>query len=465
MRSAVILSFFCIALSLFATAETIVLKNGRKIVVDSVREENGKVYYEIGDSSYAIPKSAVDHIDSFGSAAPLTTAPDFIPKTTLPESAETVNVDVIHNGRVDDSAIGAAEASGDPARAAAANYLAGRFSLEQGDRDGAARYFDRALRFKPDDMAVLVNDAAVLVRMGRIQEGIPVAERATRVDPDSPDAWAVLGYALLQSDHAREAVPALEKAEALHSDSTIEQYLALARRESKASANFIVAESSHFSLRFEGKAVRSTLPQSILEALDSDYDALVSQLDYAPHETIPVILYPDHAYFDVTLAPSWSSAVNDGKIQLPVHGMTAVTPDLARVLRHELTHSFVNQITRGRCPLWLNEGVAQLMESRTVGSTGRLLGHLFGTEHEVPLNSLEGSFLNLDTNAAAIAYAESLAALEYINDTYGMSDIRRLLGRIGEGASTESALRSTFNVGYGQFEQDIATFLRNKYGN
>ncbi len=45
-----------------------------------------------------------------------------------------------------------------------------------------------------------------------------------------------------------------------------------------------------------------------------------------------------------------------------------------------------------------------------------------------------------------------------------MSDVRRMLERIGEGASTETALRSTLNVGYGQFEEDIATYLKSKYG-
>jgi hypothetical protein len=105
------------------------------------------------------------------------------------------------------------------------------------------------------------------------------------------------------------------------------------------------------------------------------------------------------------------------------------------------------------------------MEPQTACSSGLLLARLFSTHHEVPLNLLESSFTDLDTNSAAIAYAESLAAVEYINDTYGMSDIRRLMERIGEGASTETALRSTFNVGYGQFEEDIGTYLRSKYGN
>jgi hypothetical protein len=46
-----------------------------------------------------------------------------------------------------------------------------------------------------------------------------------------------------------------------------------------------------------------------------------------------------------------------------------------------------------------------------------------------------------------------------------MSDVRALLEKIGQGASVESALRATFNVGYEQFEDDIGTYLKSRYGN
>ena len=69
------------------------------------------------------------------------------------------------------------------------------------------------------------------------------------------------------------------------------------------------------------------------------------------------MLYTEQAFFDVTQAPSWSGAVNDGKLRIPVQGLDSVTSDLARVLKHELAHSFINQLTGGRCPQWLNEGL------------------------------------------------------------------------------------------------------------
>ena len=63
-----------------------------------------------------------------------------------------------------------------------------------------------------------------------------------------------------------------------------------------------------------------------------------------------------------------------------------------------------------------------------------------------------------------MAYAESLAAVSYINDSYGMGDIQRILQRLSEGSSTEAALRATIHSDYGQLESDLAKYLSDKYG-
>jgi len=63
-----------------------------------------------------------------------------------------------------------------------------------------------------------------------------------------------------------------------------------------------------------------------------------------------------------------------------------------------------------------------------------------------------------------VAYAESLAAAEYIRQTYGMSDLARLLQRLGEGQSMESALRGTIHAGYAELEMEITQYLQKNYG-
>jgi hypothetical protein len=80
------------------------------------------------------------------------------------------------------------------------------------------------------------------------------------------------------------------------------------------------------------------------------------------------------------------------------------------------------------------------------------------------LNALEGSFQKLSGAQAYVAYAESLAAVSYINDSYGLSDVQRILQLLSQGSSTEAALRATIHSDYAQFESDLARYLADKYG-
>jgi hypothetical protein len=242
----------------------------------------------------------------------------------------------------------------------------------------------------------------------------------------------------------------------------VEQYLKRAERESSAESNYTERESNHFILKFEGGQSSDELRGQLLNVLESDYDDLSRDLGSSPHDSIAVVLYTDQTFFDVTQAPSWTGAVNDGKLRIPIHGLSSITPELARVLKHELAHSFINRLSAGRCPQWLNEGIAQALEPKQVVN-GRLLAAMFKTQHQIPLNALEGSFMNMTPVQAAVAYDESLAAVQYIVDSYGLSDVQRVLQRLNEGSSTEAALQSVIHSGYGQLEADLGKYLNDKY--
>jgi hypothetical protein len=144
--------------------------------------------------------------------------------------------------------------------------------------------------------------------------------------------------------------------------------------------------------------------------------------------------------------------------------MSSVTPELSRVLKHELAHSFINPLSGGRCPQWLNEGIAQAMEPKSLSSRGRRLAELFQTQQEIPFNALEGSFMRFSGLEAMLAYDESLAAVQFIIDTRGMSELQRILQRLAEGNSTESALRATIHDDYGQLQADVGKYLSRRYG-
>jgi hypothetical protein len=454
-----------------ARADTICLKNGRKILVDHVRENGNRYEYEIGDNSFAIPKSLVDHIDAGGmpassatsGAATIADLPAFTPADSLANEGDLVGK-IIREGKVDTDALTALEGKGNAELSATANFIAGKFEFERGNANQAKRYFDSALRFQPENSTILIYYAALLVRTGNAAQALAYAQRAVRSAPDSPDAYTMLGYAQFASDHTKDAVASWRHSLALRPDATVQQFLAKAQREQTAESDFAQRESSHFILKYEGKQTSETFRGQILAALESDYDDLSRDLGTPPRDNILVTLYTEQAFFDVTQAPSWSGAINDGKLRIPVNGLSSLTPELARVLKHELAHSFINQLSAGRCPPWLHEGIAQLLEPKSLAGSGPQLAQLFKTQHNIPLNMLEASFQSLSGSQAYLAYAESLAAVSYINDTNGMSDIQRILQALSQGSSTEAALRSTIHSDYGQLESDLAKYLADKYG-
>jgi hypothetical protein len=76
------------------------------------------------------------------------------------------------------------------------------------------------------------------------------------------------------------------------------------------------------------------------------------------------------------------------------------------------------------------------------------------------LPSLEGSWLSLSGAQASVAYAWSLAAVESIVETGGMSDISRLLAAIATSPNTEQALREALHTDYSDLQQQTIRYLR-----
>ena len=470
MRVRVTILFIAVIAVGNSSADTIHLKNGRTITADQVRKKGNHYEYDVGDDSYAIPKSLVDRVDTGGmpvhsasGSMKMADLPTFTPSDNLANEGDLF-AKIVHEGKVDPDVLSSLEARGNAEVSATASFIAGKFEFEHGNIAQARGYFDSALRFQPDNSTILIYYSALLVRTGSAAQALTYAQRAVRSAPQSADAYTMLGYTQFASDRTKDAIASWKRSLELRPDAAVQQLLAKAQREENAESEFSQNESSHFVLHYEGKQTSEGLRSQILAALESDYNDLARDLGTPPRDNILVTLYTEQAFFDVTRAPTWSGALNDGKLRIPISGLSSLTPELARVLKHELAHSFINQLSGGRCPPWLHEGIAQLLEGKSLGSDGHQLSLLFKAQRNIPLNALEGSFMRFSGTEAYVAYAESLAAVSYINDSYGMGDIQRILQRISQGSSTEASLRATIHSDYGQLESDLAKYLADRYG-
>ena len=455
------LEFICsiiIALCCSCSADTIHLKNGRKIVADSSRIHGDSLEYEVGDDTYAIPRSLVERIDTGGSPANSGSGA----KMEIPEPQIEANSKISganFEGPWTPEALQQIESTHDPLVIASALLYAAREEQKSGKLNDARAHLERALTIFPNDPTLLDHYVAVLLQSERASVAVKFAQQACREVPDSAEAHKLLGVAYYKDNRGKDAVAEWKKSLELKDDPATRAYLVRAEREVSTEANYREQGSSHFSLRYEGKESSEAFRRELLDVLERHYNDLVTETGVLPRDTIAVVLYTSEAFFDVTHAPTWTAALNDGKLRLPVEGMENVTPQLSRVLKHELAHSFVNQAARGKCPVWLNEGIAQMVEPQSAARYRPALAALFKQGNATPLSALEGSFMGLDNQRAGIAYAESLALTEYIRDTYGLSALTTTLQRLSEGKNINDALRSAIHSTEQQLEQEFADKL------
>ena len=125
-----------------------------------------------------------------------------------------------------------------------------------------------------------------------------------------------------------------------------------------------IERSMHFRVEFEGHPSKSDVMEA-LAVLEVAYDSLCHLFDFWPENKMSLVLHKSSEYQGLGPRPEWVAAVFDGKLRVPVE-MMQYREVYRSVLFHELTHSFVRAMTRAKVALWINEGIAQVVDgSRT----------------------------------------------------------------------------------------------------
>jgi tetratricopeptide (TPR) repeat protein len=467
-----------LSLGLQVAADTIVLKNGRRIIAMSVVEEGNKVKYLTSAGELSLPKSIVDHIEK-GGAVPMANSPGadaanlaIAPPASPPASggdSEAIERGAVHDGSIDRAYIakleGQARTGAKQANfnAAMGHHAAANFELSRGDMEHALADERTALIYDPEEPALLMNVAYVHLRRSEFKQSLDYLERARRVTPDNPDVAKLAGWAYFGLNKMDQAVLEWKRALALRPDAEVQAALEKAQRDKSEEESYKENESNHFTLRYSGVAAPA-LARDVLRTLEMHFSAIESELNYSPPDSIGVILYTQEAFADITKAPGWVGALNDGRIRVPVRGLSGVDQELSRILKHELTHSFIQQKTHTHAPTWVQEGLAQWMEGQRSGEHAAVLTQIYSDGHAVPMSRLEGSWMGMSGDGARYAYAWALANIEYIVEKDGMGDIDRILDRLASGMPTEAALREVLHSDYNDLMQSTADYLRKTYG-
>jgi len=331
---------------------------------------------------------------------------------------------------------------------------AGWEALAAGRAHEAANAFREAIAGDPKNAELYLGAGAAALLERRDTDARTALEYALALDPKLSRARALLGQVLYRSGDLPGAIRLYETLiTEVPGDKQAAATLDRWHREAALNDRLQQAVGSHFTVSFEGPE-EAALADRALDALERAFWRVGGTIGTYPYAPIPVVLYSNEQFRDITRSPSWAAGAYDGTIRVPMRGALNDPEELDRVLAHEFTHALVREIAPHGVPTWLNEGLATALESGDLGWAER---RMHQAAEPVPLDALASSFSRFSGSQAQLAYAASALAVRQLIDEAGGPAVVNLLRDLGDGVGFEAAFTHRMQRTFGDFQAAFAT--------
>lgn len=311
-------------------------------------------------------------------------------------------------------------------------------ALREGRPDEAALLFRQGLTETPDDPALLKGLGVAAVHAGRPDDAFAPLERAARAEYD-PEVRLLLAHLHDRRDDPAQAVENLKAVlEREPTNEAARRMLDKVEREWRAEAGFLREVTPRFIVKY-----RDTLDAGARREIVAHLEAAAARVDralaYAPHQRTTVVLYEHNEFRDVTRVHAWATGLFDGKIRLPVGRVRPSAQELERLAGHEYAHAAIHDLTRGRAPRWLHEGLAQVLE-------GAAADPILRAPAGLTLAGVEALAADSDPVRARAGYDIALWIVRDLLDRGGMEPLRELLARLGAGETMAEAMPRVYGL-------------------
>ncbi|MFC1745866.1 tetratricopeptide repeat protein, partial [Candidatus Riflebacteria bacterium] len=192
----------------------------------------------------------------------------------------------------------------------------------------ARSFFEYLLKVKPYDAYAHFALGKVAYQRGKLAEAHALLFKALRLTPENR--------------YFRKLFTRVEKEQAISG-----------LFKSFESQNFIIAFSTDFN---------SEQVEKILALCEKSLYDISSILGVISPEKINVVFYSNAQFRKLQNGFEYAAGMYDGKIRIPLPEAKKLPENLEVILRHELTHLMISLLCGKRCPVWLNEGIAQVLE-------------------------------------------------------------------------------------------------------
>jgi propionyl-CoA carboxylase beta chain len=302
--------------------------------------------------------------------------------------------------------------------------------INEGRHARAVELLEEALRHS-DDANLLSLLGIAQERAGKWHEAEETLRTALERGAGEAMAFIALGRVYRQRGDREGAVEMFQRAREIGAAGPdFDSMLGRLERELDAEWDFVEISTPHFRLSFAQGEDREAA-HIVSSVLEDAYFAVGRKLDLYPEAPTEVVLYASEDFHTVTQTPDWTGGVYDGRIKLPVRGISGGSELLQRTLRHEYGHVLVTMLTGGRIPVWLNEGLAIWAEEDEDGDREDWAHGIIAGQRLFTLVELEPTFTRLPAERVQVAYAQSYLAVRLLLAEYGERRLIDLLRRAG----------------------------------
>jgi tetratricopeptide (TPR) repeat protein len=329
----------------------------------------------------------------------------------------------------------------------------GSTALDERRFGDALESFTAASAIVPREPSLCLGAGIAAFMLGRDADAQEWLEKALKLNPRYRDASEWLGQVHYRAGRLTDAIEVYETAlKHAGGDSEMEARVAEWKIEASRQSRSYETRGAHFSVRFEGPG-DELLARRAVERLEAEYWRIGQTLTAYPPNPITVVLYTQQQFRDITRMPAWTAAAYDGRIHVPMRGALEQTEELDRVLGHEFVHAVVVMLGGRNVPVWLNEGLATILERGGAQESERVLA---ATRARPPLQQLHRSFAGLSDADAQVAYALSAHAVGRMIALRSPAGVVTLLKDLARGAAFDTAFHQNIGMPYGDFQTMIA---------
>ncbi|EKD81763.1 MAG: peptidase M, neutral zinc metallopeptidase, zinc-binding site [uncultured bacterium] len=305
---------------------------------------------------------------------------------------------------------------------------------------------------RPNDVEIGLKVAAALQKTENVGAAVAALQDLASRVPDNASVHAALGRLLYRCGQLDESAYHLKRSNELQpGNPEVIKSLEQLNREVSVEANTSTYTGLHFSLTcpdsFSQKWAEDTLA-----LLENAYEDVGQQLEFYPTQRSQVLILQTEAFRKVHDLPEWAGGLYDGRIRLPVPARNTRPASIKGAIMHEYTHHVIYLLTSGNCPIWLNEGLAQIFENDHENLT-----QFISAEKRADFKSLgeiDQQFRrNPGRQQAATLYRNSLTATARLVEQFTWSRVAEFLEYLGMGYEMNHAATEAFASDFAELEK------------